>query len=170
MAESDTQLFQHSLRTDTPYYEGKRTPFTQLLFRRDTLARELSTSNKMKNLFSFKISTLPLSLYVINIDNKVWYLPSTAREENLNRFAEVTDSDDWRYIVTGYLESILDMNKDGNLDFLGSVYQMNRGNAKMFKSFQKKYIHDERFHEKAPPCYPGPQAGNPRLRLISWWE
>ena len=58
------------------------------------------------------------------------------------------------------------MNKAGHLDYLGSVYQSERGNAKMFQSFQKNYRHDERLNYIKPPFYPG--AAN--LRLLAWWE
>ena len=67
--------------------------------------------------------------------------------------------------ITGSLTAT-DMNKDGHLDYLGSVYQGERGNAKMFQSFEKDYRHDDRLNYITPPFYPG--AAN--LRLIAWWE
>lgn len=66
--------------------------------------------------------------------------------------------------------SALDMNKSGQLNYYGSMYQLNRGSAQMFQSFQKKYKHDMRFNEKTLPGYPTAGSGNPRLRLLSWWE
>jgi hypothetical protein len=59
-----------------------------------------------------------------------------------------------------------DMNKDGNFNYLGSVYQKVRGNAKMFQSFEKKYFHDERLNHITPPFYPGASD----LQLLAWWE
>ena len=67
--------------------------------------------------------------------------------------------------VTGSLTAT-NMNKAGSFNYLGSVYQEDRGNAKMFQSFQKKYYHDERLHTYVPPAYPG--GGN--LRLVYWYE
>lgn len=58
------------------------------------------------------------------------------------------------------------MNKNGSFNYLGSVYQSVRGNAKMFQSFNKKYHHDQRLNSITPPYYPG--ASN--LQLIAWWE
>ena len=58
------------------------------------------------------------------------------------------------------------MNKTGSFNYLGSVYQHDRGNAKMFQSFQKKYRHDQRLHTYKPPAYPGTS----NLRLVYWWE
>ena len=58
------------------------------------------------------------------------------------------------------------MNKNGNFDYLGSVYQNVRGNAKMFQSFMKKYRHDIRLNSMTPPFYPGAND----LQLIAWWE
>ncbi len=59
-----------------------------------------------------------------------------------------------------------DMNKNGNFNYLGSVYQKDRGNAKMFQSFEKKYHHDERLNNISPPFYPGASD----LQLLAWWE
>lgn len=60
----------------------------------------------------------------------------------------------------------MDMNKNGTFNFLGSVYQDNRGNAKMFQSFNKRYRHDTRLNNIVPPAYPGMTD----LRLLAWWE
>jgi hypothetical protein len=59
-----------------------------------------------------------------------------------------------------------DMVKNGSFDYLGSVYQNVRGNAKMFQSFMKKYHHDIRLNHMTPPFYPGAND----LQLIAWWE
>jgi hypothetical protein len=58
------------------------------------------------------------------------------------------------------------MNKNGTFNYLGSVYQSDRGNAKMFQSFDKKYRHDERLNTYRPPAYPGSTS----LSLLYWWE
>jgi len=58
------------------------------------------------------------------------------------------------------------MNKNGDFNYLGSVYQNVRGNAKMFQSFEKNYYHDIRLNNMTPPFYPGAND----LHLIAWWE
>ncbi|MFZ5515113.1 MAG: hypothetical protein ACOY90_00645 [Candidatus Zhuqueibacterota bacterium] len=71
--------------------------------------------------------------------------------------------------IQGSLTALV-MDKSGRLDYFGSMYQLNRGRALMFQSFQKKYKHDTRFNEKALPGYPTAGEGIPRLRLVNWWE
>ena len=58
------------------------------------------------------------------------------------------------------------MNKNGTFNYLGSIYQDVRGNAKMFQSFMKKFRHDERLNTITPPFYPGASD----LQLLAWWE
>jgi hypothetical protein len=67
--------------------------------------------------------------------------------------------------VNGQLTAT-NMNKNGKFNYLGSVYQHDRGNAKMFQSFQKRYYHDARLTTYKPPAYPGTAS----LQLIYWWE
>ncbi len=116
VAESDNQLFQHSLRTDTNYYAGSlgRQTFTQLKFRRDMVLRELKPMITNGKKHEFKISTINLPLYMIMIDSKeLWYLPVTSIEENLPRFKKISDEDDWRHIVKDSFSAIIDHEKDG---------------------------------------------------------
>lgn len=58
------------------------------------------------------------------------------------------------------------MTKNGDFNYLGSVYQNVRGNAKLFQSFEKNYHHDIRLNNMTPPFYPGSN----NLQLIAWWE
>jgi hypothetical protein len=58
------------------------------------------------------------------------------------------------------------MSKNGAFNYLGSVYQDVRGNAKMFQSFQKNYRHDLRLNTLTPPFFPGASD----LHLLAWWE
>ena len=67
--------------------------------------------------------------------------------------------------VSGSLTAT-NMTKNGSFDYYGSYYQANRGNAKMFHSFNKKYKYDLRLHNKKPPSYPGLS----NLALVAWWE
>lgn len=67
--------------------------------------------------------------------------------------------------INGSLTAV-QMNKNGNFNYLGSVYQYVRGNAKMFQSFEKNYYHDIRLNNMTPPFYPGAND----LHLIAWWE
>lgn len=87
-----------------------------------------------------------------------------------NIVVDNTTKTDWKVqavlmCINGSLAATV-MNKNGTFDYYGSVYQMNRGSAQMFQSFQKKYKHDERLNDKTPPYYPGMN----KLRLIAWWE
>ena len=69
--------------------------------------------------------------------------------------------------VNGSLTA-LDMTKNGTFDYLGSIYQKVKGNAKMFQSFNKQYYYDERLSITPPPFYPGSSV--PKPYLIAWWE
>lgn len=85
-----------------------------------------------------------------------------------------TVKDDWTLqgalmAVNGSLTAV-DMNKNGTLNYFGSVYQNNRGNAKLFQSFTKKYRHDERLVDNPPPYYPGANPGTAKPYLIAWFE
>lgn len=116
IAECDNQLFQHSLRTDTSYYDepiGRQT-FSQLKFRRDMVRRKIENNLKDGGSISFQISTINLPLYMVMIDNQeIWYLPVTTREESLFRYKKVTEEDDWRHIVKNSFSAIIDDKKDG---------------------------------------------------------
>lgn len=63
-----------------------------------------------------------------------------------------------------------DMTKNGTFNYYGSTYQQDRGNAKMFQSFTKKYRHDERLADKPPPFYPGVSTSSSKPYLIAWYE
>ena len=97
IAESDNQLFQHSLRTDTTY-SGKgvpRVPFKQLQGRRDLLQRELQKTDTRKQRARFSISTLPLPLYVVRVDESVWYLPVTGEGDRIESYRQLSAGDPW---------------------------------------------------------------------------
>ncbi len=116
IAESDNQLFQHSLRTDTAQGTdpGRRVTFTRLKFRRDNLVRkELEKGERRRNQSSFRLSTLPLPLYVLKCDDDIWYLPVAGNLERLGRFKKLTDEDPWYEIVTAHLKALLDEKSDG---------------------------------------------------------
>lgn len=71
--------------------------------------------------------------------------------------------------VNGSMTAV-DMNKNGTLNYYGSVYQQDRGNAKMFQSFTKKYKHDPRLATNPPPYYPGVSSSTGKPYLIAWYE
>lgn len=71
--------------------------------------------------------------------------------------------------VNGSLTAV-EMTKNGTFNFYGSVYQQDRGNAKMFQSFTKIYKHDERLTDNPPPYYPGAGSNVGKLYLIAWYE
>lgn len=115
IAESDTQLFQHSLRTDTPYQPTgvPRLPFKQLQGRRDLVQREIQKSDRRKQRGRFAISTLPLPLYVVRLDNSVWYLPVTGEVDRLESYRQLATGDPWFQLVTSYIERLADAARDG---------------------------------------------------------
>lgn len=115
IAESDTQLFQHSLRTDT-FYQAKgvpRVPFKQLQGRRDLVQREFQKSDYRKQRGRFVISTLPIPLYVIRLDESVWYLPVTGEADRLESYRQLTPGDPWFQLITSYVERLADAARDG---------------------------------------------------------
>jgi len=115
IAESDTQLFQHSLRTDTPYCAKgvPRMPFKQLQGRRYLVRRELHKTDHRKQRARFAISTLPLPLYVVRLDDSVWYLPVTGEVDRLESYRQLATGDPWFQLVTSYVERLADVKQDG---------------------------------------------------------
>ncbi|MBN2008343.1 hypothetical protein JW960_03235 [candidate division KSB1 bacterium] len=93
---------------------------------------------------------------------------------NNNMIFDNTTKIDWKIqsalmAINGSMVAV-DMNKGGTFNYYGSIYQSSRGTAKMFHSFNKLYKHDERFNGRTLPSFPGPGTGNPKPRLLSWWE
>jgi hypothetical protein len=115
IAESATQLFQHSLRTDTPYQSSgvPRVPFTQLQGRRSLVQRELQKTDHRKQQGRFEISTLPLPLYVVRLDKSVWYLPVTGEVDRLESYRELATGDPWFQLITSYIDRLTDSARDG---------------------------------------------------------
>lgn len=111
IAESDTQLFQHSLRSDTKYSKPRVT-FTELRFRRDLIQRELDTPERRAH-NPFRISTLPLPIYVAQVDDEVWYLPVTGESDRLEHYRKLSPGDPWFQLVSRYIERLLDPAEDG---------------------------------------------------------
>lgn len=115
VAESDNQLFQHSLRTDTSHFQDPagRLTFTQLKFRRRLIETALESVDVDKERTSFRISTLPLSLYLLVLDQTIWYLPITGYPARLERFKELTVGDTWFEMISTYLRDLEDPTRDG---------------------------------------------------------
>ncbi len=115
VAESDNQLFGHSLRTDTPHFPDPsgRLTFTQLRFRRNLIQQELEKSSDRKKHSSFQLSTLPLPIYVIQVDDKTWYLPATGYPASLDRFKELAVGDPWYEMISSYIVKLQDRQEDG---------------------------------------------------------
>ena len=115
IAESDTQLFQHSLRTDTSYgAKGvPRVPFKQLQGRRDLVQRELLKSDLRRQRSRFVVSTLPLPLYVVRLDDALWYLPVTGEADRLESYRRLSAGDPWFQLVTSYADRLADARRDG---------------------------------------------------------
>ncbi|HLG13712.1 MAG TPA: NUDIX domain-containing protein [Blastocatellia bacterium] len=115
IAESDTQLFQHSLRTDTSYgAKGvPRVPFKQLRGRRDLVQREMQKSDSRKQRGRFLVSTLPLPLYVVRLDESFWYLPITGSVDRLESYRKLSTGDPWFQLVASYVDLLVDPTRDG---------------------------------------------------------
>jgi len=109
IAESDNQLFQLSLRTDTSYAR-ERIAFQQYKFRRDLLKKE---ADKRKEKALFHISTIDLPFNIIKIDDQLFYLPITGYFDKLGRFKRITSDDSWFEILDTYVSCILDKTKEG---------------------------------------------------------
>lgn len=111
ISESDNQLHQYSLRTDTSYttIPGGRIAFNQLKFRRNMIYNELA---KHSNTDCY-ISSLPIPINIIKIDDQIWYHPSTGHLVNIERFKQITPGDTWYEIIESYLSKLSDTEKDG---------------------------------------------------------
>lgn len=108
IAESSNQLFQHSLRSDTPHASGTepRTTFSQLEFRRNLLEKELNRTPLRRSRCSFTLCMLPLPIYVARVDGRTWYLPVTAYTTSLQRFKLLESSDPWFEMVQDYVSRL----------------------------------------------------------------
>jgi 8-oxo-dGTP pyrophosphatase MutT (NUDIX family) len=109
IAESDNQLFQHALRTDTAYADG-RLSFEELRFRRDLLSK---LAKEHPTTVSFRMSSIPLPLAAVKSNGDLWYLPLTGTFETLMRFRRVTAGDSWYEIVRAYIDRLLRPEQDG---------------------------------------------------------
>ena len=111
VAESDNELFQHSLRTDTSYASGgSRLTFTELRFRSNLIEKELL---RVGGPTTFQRSTLPLPLHVLKIDDEVWYLPITGYRVAVERFRRLGAGDTWSEMIQDYINRLLDNKRDG---------------------------------------------------------
>ncbi len=113
IGESDNALFQHSLRTDTPYLSdtlAERIAFTQLKLQRGIVRKEVEKADRSG---SFRLSTLPLPLYVVQADNSLWYLPVTGANDKLALYRKLDSGDPWYGMVSSMMSQLLDEERDG---------------------------------------------------------
>ncbi len=113
IGESDNALFQHSLRTDTPYLSdtlAERIAFPQLKLQRGIVRTEVE---KMGRSGSFRLSTLPLPLYVVQADNSLWYLPVSGANDKLTLYRKLDSGDPWYGMVSSMMSQLLDEERDG---------------------------------------------------------
>jgi len=134
IAESDNQLFQHSLRTDTSYSAKgmPRVPFKQLQGRRDLIQREFQRTSSRKERARFQVSTLPLPLYVVRLDDSVWYLPVTGDIDLLESYRQLSVGDQWFSLVTSYIERLTDDCRDGRY--------LDEPSGELLELFDQKHI------------------------------
>lgn len=120
IAEADNQLFQHSLRTDTSHTtpHSCRLTFTQLKFRRELIHRALVKNDTRKSNSEYFLSSLPLTTYLISLDDNIWYMPITAYPAKLERFKKLTQGDVWYEAIHSYMEKLLDKERDGRYTIL----------------------------------------------------
>lgn len=110
IVESDNDLFQKSLKTDTPYVT-KRITLTELKFRRDNVIKEAK-----KNNITCRISHLQMSANIIAFgDDEIWYCPIFGESESLESFILTSGSTNivWYHTTKRYLDNIKDQNKTG---------------------------------------------------------
>ena len=112
IVESSNQLFQTSLRTDTSYSIGPRITFTQLKMRQNLIKKEISKSDKRTKQITFLLSSLPLPISIVCIDNELWFLPATGYFENIERFKKLNQGDVWYELLNNYYVSLTDSQKD----------------------------------------------------------
>ena len=90
-----------------------RMPFKQLQGRRDLVQRELQKTDKRRQRARFAVSTLPLPLYVVRLDESVWYLPVTGEVDRVEAYRPLSTGDPWFQLVTSYIERLADSTRDG---------------------------------------------------------
>jgi len=115
IAESDNQLFQLSLRTDSSYItpQSSRLTFTQLKFRRDHIYRNLISNDNRKNNSKYEISSLDLPIYIISFDDSIWYMPAFASSIKLDKFKKISHSDVWYESIREYATKLINKEQDG---------------------------------------------------------
>jgi len=100
VAESDNQLFQQSLLTDTDY-GIKRTAFKDLIDIRESLFGELSQKEREAN-SKIRISSLMLPFYAIQTDKNLWYLP--VNDFNADNYTPLKEGDKLYNSVKNYID------------------------------------------------------------------
>lgn len=115
IAESDNQLFQLSLRTDSSNIipQSSRITFTQLKFRRDFVHRNLINTDNRKSNSKYEISSLNLPIYIISFDDNIWYLPAFASSIKLDMFKKVSQGDVWYESIREYTTKLINKEQDG---------------------------------------------------------
>lgn len=115
ISESDNQLFQQSLRTDSNYGRdsSQRITFTQLKFRRSLIQNLINDTEERKKQASLKVSSIPLPVYIIKADEELWFMPNIGIPDALERFKKLTRGDLWQESVNHYFERLLNNEMDG---------------------------------------------------------
>ena len=109
IAESDNQLFQHSLITDST--EENRISFEELKIRRDFFLNDLQKNENRKNNSSFKISSLHVPFLGILTTNNIWYLPLV--EFSIDSYIKLSGKNLLYNKLIFYFNYLMDDNKGG---------------------------------------------------------
>lgn len=114
IAESDNQLFDFSMRSDSSYAEpANRVSFSALKFRRELFEGESKKHNSEKNNWEFLTSTIFISNYLIKIDDELWYLPFSDSNSTLHSYKQLDSHTPLYRQYSQYLNGMIDKEKDG---------------------------------------------------------
>lgn len=128
IAESDNQLFQHSLITDTQ--NNKRMSFEELKTIRKFFINELTKNETRSKNTKISISSLMVPFFSVQTDDNLWYLP--INDFNIENYFILSKKNNLYEAVLNYLNSI--ENDDSLKKFLADP------NAEMLELFDQNKI------------------------------
>ncbi|MDR1675730.1 MAG: NUDIX domain-containing protein [Tannerella sp.] len=105
ISESDNQLFQQSLLTDTDDAR-ERISFEELIIRRKFLIGEFDKTEERKNNSNVRLSALTLPFYAIQTDKSLWYLP--INDFNADNYFILEENDKLYVSVKTYINLLTD--------------------------------------------------------------
>lgn len=114
IAESDNQLFQHSLITDSA--SNARISFEELKIRRDFFFNSLNQSKSGISNSNFMVSSLHLPFLGVMTNNNIWYLPLI--NFSIDNYVKITSKNSLYNNLKEYFEYITDKDKGGKYSAL----------------------------------------------------